>query len=157
MTMMRDCEAAFAIVDISSKKMKWDEMRWDERRRLLYGMVIMMMMMMMMMMLLMTTIFPAWELHGRSSSSSSSSCSSSSSISEWKKEEKDDQYLVDCSKLYLWMAAYSLTEAYNFSLSLSLSISLFPSKQNTGESGKLGVVFEMVVGLLSFLPDWSLT
>ncbi len=75
----------------------------------------------------------------------------------WKKEEKDDQYLVDCSKLYLWMAEYSLTEAYNLSLSLSLSISLFPSKQNTGESGKLGVVFEMVVGLLSFLPDWSLT
>ncbi len=31
MTMMRNCEAAFAIVDISSKKMKWDEMRWDEK------------------------------------------------------------------------------------------------------------------------------
>lgn len=31
MTMMRNCEAAFAIVDISSKKMKWDEMRGEEK------------------------------------------------------------------------------------------------------------------------------
>ncbi len=146
MTMMRNCEAAFAIVDISSKKMKWDEMR-----RLLYGM------MMMMMMPLMTTIFPAWKLHGRSSSSSSSSCTSSS-ISEWKKEEKDDQYLVDCSKLYLWMAEYSLTEAYNLVLSLSFSVNLSLSKQTKySRIWKMGcVVFEMVVGLLSFLPDRSL-
>jgi len=60
------------------------------------------------------------------------------------------------------MAEYSLTEAYNLflslSLSLALSLSLSLSKQTKyWRIWKIGgVVFEMVVGLLSSLPDWSL-